>query len=126
MFVFRKKLNPLTRCMDDVQFEGRIVGRYCNDIDKPTTIIDNENPLERKEFVDISAERDYYKARMRFIDVNPNAKTALDINYENKNVRAVQKEKRLQQKRLRQEEADRVFETNSDGQYIVNNEVNYS
>ena len=115
--------------MDDVQFEGRIVGRFCNDIDKPTTyrvsIIDNENPLERKKFVDISAERDYYKARMSFVDANPNDKTALDINYENKNVRAMQKEKRLQQKRLRQEEADRINATNSDGEDIVNNEVNH-
>ena len=39
-------------------------------------------------------------------------------------MRAIQKEKRLQQKRLKQEEADRINESNSDCEDIFNNKFN--
>ena len=128
VYVTKKKLNSLTRTYDDVEFEGRIVGRYCNDIDKPTTyrvsIIDIANPLEKKKYVDISAEKEYYKARMKYVDKNPNDKTSLDVLHENKNIKAVQKEKRLELKRRKQVEDARINELNQVNNANNHNEVN--
>ena len=110
-----------------MEFEGRIVGRHCNDIDKPTTyrvsIMDTANPLEKKKYVGISAEKEYCKARMKYIDKKHNNKTPLDVLHANKNIKAVQKEKPLQQKRRKEVKEALINELNQVNNINNHNEV---
>ena len=93
-----------------------------NHIHKPTTyrlsIMDMANPLEKKKYVDISAEKEYYKARMKFVD-----KIRMIKHLQNKNIKAVQKEKRLQQKRRKEVEEALINELNQVNNINNHNEV---
>ena len=48
--------------------------------------MDRDNSLEKKHF-DISAEKEYYKARMKYVEFYPGDKTNLDVLREKKNLK---------------------------------------
>ena len=96
-----KKLNSETRKYDDVEVNGRIVSKFVDDIDCGTMYrvsITNDISTERKKFIDISAEKDYYVCRFKYLQNNPNEKSALDISHDKRKKAADLKEKRLRMK----------------------------
>ena len=99
-----KKLNSETRKYDDVEVSGRIVSKFVDDIDCGTMYrvsITNDVATDRKKFVDISAEKDYYVCRFKYLQNNPNDKSTLDVSHDKKKKAADLKEKRLRLKAVK-------------------------
>ena len=99
-----KKFNSETRKYDDVEVSGRIVSKFVDDIDFGTMYrvsITNDVATERKKFIDISAEKDYYVCRFKYLQNNLNEKSVLDASHDKKKKAADLKEKRLRMKAIK-------------------------
>ena len=106
-----KKLNSLTNTYDEIDVKGQIVSMYCDDIDRSKTyrvsISNEDNSLSKKKYVDISADKEYYKARFNYLEKYPDSKTELDTLNEKRMKAAVEKENKL---RLEEKKRRREFE----------------
>ena len=100
-----KTYNSDTKKFDYPLKPGRIVAYSKDDINHApiyrVSIFNDEDPLAKKNFVDIDVQREYYQARFRYREAHPDEETGLDDKYDSTKTNAEARAKSLAEKESR-------------------------